>query len=86
MCVRGLQMKHLLPCCCINDGGGMPRGNICYHVAAFCDSLLIGMQHYLVLRKLKFDLLTPSPRVVGGRGGSAGKIFATMLLHFVIPF
>ena len=36
-----------------------------------------------VLKQLNFDLLIPTPRVVGG---SAGKIFATMLLHFVIPF
>ena len=40
------------------------------------------MQHDHVLRKLKFDL---TPRIVvgggGGGGESAGKIFATMLLH-----
>ena len=35
-------------------------------------------QHYIVLKKLNFDLSTPSVR---GKGGSAGKIFATMLLH-----
>ena len=44
------------------------------------------MQHDIVLKKLNFDLLTLSPRVVGeGGGGSAGKTFANMLLHFVIP-
>ena len=43
------------------------------------------MQHDHVLKKLNFDLLTPSPRVVGG-GGSAGKILAIILLHFVITF
>ena len=42
------------------------------------------MQYDLGLKKLNFDLLTPSPRVVGE--GGAAKIFATMLLHFVIPF
>ena len=46
------------------------------------------MQHDLVLKKLNCDLLTP--RVGGGGGGgvggSAGKIFATMLLYFVIQF
>ena len=40
------------------------------------------MQHDIVLKKLDFDLLTP--RSEGG--GSTGKIFATILLHFVIPF
>ena len=40
------------------------------------------MQYDHVLKKFNFDLLIPR---VGG-GGSAGKIFATMLLHFVIPF
>ena len=45
------------------------------------------MQFDHVLKKLNFDPLTPSSRVVGLVGeGSACKIFATMLLHFVIPF
>ena len=47
------------------------------------------MQHDHVLKKLNFDLLTPSSRVVedvGGGGGAAGKIFATTLLYFLIPF
>ena len=44
------------------------------------------MQHDHVLKKLNFDFLTPSPTVVGGGEGSVGKIFATMLLHFLIPF
>ena len=35
------------------------------------------MQHDHILKKLNFDLLTPSP----GSGISVGKIFATMLLH-----
>ena len=42
------------------------------------------MQYDHVLKKFNFDLLIP--RVGCGGGGSAGKIFATMLLHFVIPF
>ena len=48
------------------------------------------MQHEHVLKKLNFDLLTRSGAsvcvCVGGGGGSADKLFATMLLHFVIPF
>ena len=46
------------------------------------------MQHDHVLKKLNFDRLTPRVRVGGGGGGGvyAGKIFATMLLHFVILF
>ena len=46
------------------------------------------MQHDHVLKKLTFDLLTPSTRseLGGGGGGVAVKIFASMLLHFVIPF
>ena len=42
------------------------------------------MQHDNVLKKLNFDLLTLSQGK--GGGGSAGKMFATMLLLFVIPF
>ena len=38
------------------------------------------MQHGHVLKMLNFDLLTPRVR----EGGSASKIFATMLLHFLI--
>ena len=50
------------------------------------------MQKDHVLKKMNFDLPTPSPGseffgfFLGGGWGSAGKIFATMLLHFVIPF
>ena len=40
------------------------------------------MQYDNVLKKLNFNLLTP--RVGGGRGGSAGIIFATMW-HVVVP-
>ena len=44
------------------------------------------MQHEHVLKKLNFDLMTPSPGLGsggggGGGGGSEDKIFATMLLH-----
>ena len=52
------------------------KANICYDAAAFGDSLLFDMLHDHVLKKLKLDLLTPSP----GAGGSVGKIFATLLL------
>ena len=42
------------------------------------------MQHDIVRKKLHFDLLTPRVGVGGGGGGggwgSAGKIFATILL------
>ena len=43
------------------------------------------MQHDHVLKKLNFDLLT-RPGTSVCVWGSADKIFATMLLHFVIPF
>ena len=62
-------------------------------IFAFRDSNKFNMQHDHALKKMNFDLLTPSPRVVerwgggwgGGGGGSAGKTFATMLLHFMNP-
>ena len=41
------------------------------------------MQHDHVLKKLTFDLLIRSTAWVGG---SVGKIFATILLQFMIPF
>ena len=37
---------------------GVSGQNICFHAAAFRESLLLGMQHNHVLEKLKFDLLT----------------------------
>ena len=43
------------------------------------------MQHDHVLKKLNLDLMTPSLGSWGEGGGSASKIFATMLLNFVIP-
>ena len=33
------------------------------------------------MKKMNYDILTPR----GGLGELAGKLFATMLLHFVIP-
>ena len=48
------------------DGAGVSRQNICYHVATFLDSLQFDMQHGHLLKKLNFDLLTPSLRVVRG--------------------
>ena len=38
------------------------------------------MQSDHVLKKLNFDLLTPGSGD-GGEWGSAGKIFATMVMH-----
>ena len=70
----------------VRGGGGIWGQNICYHVATFHDTNKFDMQHDNVLKKLNFDLLTPSPRVVREGGGwSACKTFATMLLHFVFP-
>ena len=40
------------------------------------------MQRDHVLKKMNFDLLTPYPWSDGGGvGGSAGIIFATMMVH-----
>ena len=58
----------------------MCRQNICYHDAAFCDSRKSDMQHEHVLKNFDFDLRS------GGGGRYVGKMFATMLLHFVIRF
>ena len=44
------------------------------------------MHHDHVLKKKNLELLTPSIRSGVGGGGVAGKIFATILLHFVILF
>ena len=46
---------------------------IFYHVAAFRYSLLFHMQHDHVLKKLKFDLLTPSPKNVEVGCGVCGQ-------------
>ena len=66
-------------------GEGVCGQNICFHAAVFCDSLKLDMQHDHVLKNLMFDLLTPSPWL-GVDQGSAGKLFASMLLYFVILF
>ena len=50
---------------------------ICYHVAAF--AIPFDMQHDNVLKKFKFNLLTP--RVGGGGGNICYHVAA-----FVIPF
>ena len=49
---------------------------MCLH-GALC-SIPFNMQHDHVLKKLNFELFTPT---TGWGGGSVGKIFATMLLH-----
>ena len=67
-------------------GGGVGKvcgQNVCYHVVTLRDSLQFDVQHDIDLKKFNFDLLTP--RVRGGGGGSAGEIFSTMLLYFLIP-
>ena len=46
------------------------------------DSLYFDMKHDHVLKKLNFNLLTPR---VGGRGGAAGKVFVTILVHSQFP-
>ena len=57
---------------------GVWQQNICFHVSAFM--IKFDMQSDHVLKKLNFDLLTPGSGD-GGERGSAGKIFATMVLH-----
>ena len=61
-------------------GGRVYRQNICYHIAAFRDSLLFDIQYDHVLEKLTFDLLT-HPQGAGGRGVVCGQKIATMLLY-----
>ena len=53
-----------------------------YWLPCYCtrDSLYFEMQH--ILKKLNFDLLTA---LSGSGAGSAGKLFATMLLHSCFP-
>ena len=58
--------------------GGVWRQNICYHVSALVIEFDMLSDH--VLKKLNFDLLIPGSGD-GGERGSAGKIFATMVLH-----
>ena len=52
------------------------RVGVCGKSICYRDSLY--MQHDLVLKKFKFDLLNPSP---GSGLGGVRQIFATMLLH-----
>ena len=47
-------------------GGGVCGQNICYYIGVVRDSLKFDMHHSHVLKKLNFNLLTPSPRVVAG--------------------
>ena len=46
--------------------GGVCGQKICYFIGVVRDSLKFDMQHSQVLKKLNFNLLTPSPRVVAG--------------------
>ena len=57
--------------------GGVCWQNICYHVAAFCDSCKSDMQHWHVLKKFNFDLWTIFQ---GGGGGVEGGMWAKFLL------
>ena len=61
----------------VGSGGG--RGSAGNHVAAF--PILCKLICYMTMfwKKLNFGHLTPSAG--SGVGGSAGNIFATMLLH-----
>ena len=63
------------------SGGGLQAKHL-LPCCRICDTLLFEMQHDHVLKKLIFN---PTSRVGEGGGGgrgSAGKVFATMLLHF----
>ena len=59
-------------CVCVGGGGGGSAGKLFATMFPF----YFDMQHDLVLIKLNFNLLTQP------QGQSAGKIFATMLLHW----
>ena len=51
----------------VERGGGVVCGqNICYYISVVRDSRKFDMQHSHVLKKLNFNLLTPSLRVVAG--------------------
>ena len=64
------------------DIGGLLRQNICYHVAAFCDSVNLICNMTMSEKKMNFDLWTLSE---GEVWGSVGKVFANMLLHLWFP-
>ena len=58
------------------------RWNIGYHVATFVIPFNLICNKIMFWKKLNFEFLTLSPGSGdGGLVGSAGKIFATMLLH-----
>ena len=65
-------------------GGGVLRGKNLLPCFRIHDSIQFGMQSDHILEKLNFDLSTPESGD-GGEQGSAGKIFATMLLHSSFP-
>ena len=71
------------PC---SGGGDGERGLQAKCLQQFCcihDSLQFGMQYDHDLKKLNLAFL---PHPLGSWGGTAGKIFAIMLLNYVIPF
>ena len=64
--------------------GGSLRAKYMLPRFSIRDSIKFCMQSDHVLEKLNFDLLTPGSGD-GGEQGSAGQIFATMLLHSCFP-
>ena len=60
--------------------------NICFHVAAFRDSLLFDIQHEYVLKKLNFYLLTQSLRSRGAGKGVCSQNICYHAAALVIPF
>ena len=69
----------------LNLGGvGESAGQKCATTFLHFDSNLFNMQLDHVLKRLNSDLLTPGSGN-GDERGSAGKIFATMLLHSWFP-
>ena len=66
-------------------GGGRLRENVCYHIAAFGDSLLFYMQYDHVLKKWDSGLLTPFPGS-GGGGGGGGGICRQNICYLVAAF
>ena len=66
-------------------GRGGLQANICYHFAAFGDSLKFDMQHDHVLKKLHYDPLA----LTTGSSGWVGVCRQNICYHvaaFVIPF
>ena len=58
-------------------GGGSAGKYNCYHVAIFLNCLSFDMQHDHVLKKLNFDLLTPT------RGSRCGGLQAEIPFHLI---